>query len=270
MSLPTILVTGATDGIGAETARQLAQRGGRVLVHGRSEAKARAAADTCAKATGGACEPVWGDLASFAATRALAAQVREKAPALDGLVHNAGVFMNERVVTADGHETTFQVNHLAPFLLTALLRPALEAAPQGRVVTVSSIAHGRGRVDPNDLDLAQGFDGYRAYAASKLLNVYFTHELARRLAGTRVTAYALHPGVITTKLLKAGFGMAGASVEAGARTSVYCATAPELSQVSGRYYADAREARCAPHADDPALEAALWQRSAELAGVEPG
>jgi NAD(P)-dependent dehydrogenase (short-subunit alcohol dehydrogenase family) len=122
-------------------------------------------------------------------------------------------------------------------------------------------------VQLDDLDGARGFDGYRAYATSKLLNVHFTHELARRLEGTKVTAYALHPGVITTKLLQTGFGSTGASVEAGARTSVYCATAPELAQVSGRYYSDAREARCAAHALEPALEASLWQRSAELVGL---
>lgn len=264
MSLATILVTGATDGIGLETARQLASRGARVLVHGRTEAKARAACQTLAARGTATATPVWGDLSRFAETRALAAQVLSEAPALDALVNNAGVFMNERVLSDDGHELTFQVNHLAPFLLTALLRPALEAAPQGRVVTVSSIAHARGRVQLDDLDSARGFDGYRAYAASKLMNVYFTHELARRLAGTKVTAYALHPGVITTKLLQAGFGMAGASVEAGARTSVYCATEPSLATVSGRYYADAREGVAAPHSNDPALEAELWRRSETL------
>lgn len=267
MSLATILVTGATDGIGLETARQLAGRGARVLVHGRTEAKATAACEglTARGVTG--VRPVWGDLSRFDETRALAAQVRVEAPALDALVNNAGVFMNERVLSRDDHELTFHVNHLAPFLLTALLRPALEAAPQGRVVNVSSIAHARGRVQLDDLESARGFDGYRAYAASKLMNVYFTHELARRLAGTKVTAHALHPGVITTKLLQAGFGMAGASVEAGARTSVYCATEPSLATTSGGYYADAREATCAPHAKDPALEAALWQRSEAVVGA---
>lgn len=267
MSLPTIVVTGATDGIGLETARQLVQRGARVLVHGRTADKARAACATLERETAGRAEPVWGDLSSFDETRALAAQVLAAAPALDGLVNNAGVFMNERVLSKDGHELTFQVNHLAPFLLTALLRPALEAAPQGRVVNVSSVAHGRGRVDLDDLDAARAFSGYGAYAASKLLNVHFTHELARRLAGTKVTAYALHPGVITTKLLHAGFGMSGASVEAGARTSVYCATEPSLATVSGRYYSDAREVPCAPHANDPAIERALWERSAALVGL---
>ncbi|MFZ5446652.1 MAG: SDR family oxidoreductase [Myxococcota bacterium] len=266
MSQPTHLVTGATDGIGTATALELARRGARVLVHGRTEEKARHAATTLRERLADATfEPVWGDLSSFTQVRALAGQVASLAPSLDVLVNNAGVFMNERRLSGDGHELTFQVNHLAPFLLTALLRPQLEAAPQGRVVNVSSIAHNRGRVDLDNLEGQKRFDAYGAYALSKLLNVHFTHELARRLAGTRVTTYALHPGVITTKLLKAGFNMAGASVERGAATSVFCATEPGLA--TGRYFSDAREAKCAAHADDPALEARLWDLSARLTGA---
>lgn len=167
----------------------------------------------------------------------------------------------------DGLELTLQVNHLAPFLLTWLLRDALVAAPQGRVVNVSSVAHSRGRVDLGDLGMERRYDGYGAYAASKLLNVHFTHELARRLAGTRATTYALHPGVITTKLLKAGFNMAGGSVESGARTSVFCATDPSLAQVSGRYYSDGREVACSAHATNEPLEADLWAVSERLVGL---
>jgi NAD(P)-dependent dehydrogenase (short-subunit alcohol dehydrogenase family) len=183
------------------------------------------------------------------------------------LVNNAGAFFTERTETSDGFEATFQVNHLAPFLLTELLMPQLRAADAARVVNVSSMAHARGRVDLNDLDSKRRYEGYSAYALSKLLNVHFTHELARRLTGTHITANALHPGVITTKLLRTGFAMEGASLESGARTSVYCATAPELANVSGKYFSDSRQARCAPHALDARLEAELWAVSARRAGL---
>jgi retinol dehydrogenase-12 len=212
---------------------------------------------------------VWGDFGAFAQVRTLAAQVQQAAPVLDVLLNNAGVYLNRRSITEDGHETTFQVNHLAHFLLTGLLLPQLKAAKQGRVVNVASMVHSSGRLDLDDLELERGYDGYTAYANSKLANVCFTHELARRLAGTAVTTCALHPGVIGTKLLRGGFGGGGAEVEHGARTSVYCATAPELAKVSGRYYSDAHEVRCAPHANDEVLEKALWDVSARFTELSP-
>jgi retinol dehydrogenase-12 len=268
MTSQTHVVTGATDGIGLQTAKLLAQRGAHVLVHGRAEEKARKAVEVLSdKLPDARFTPVWGDLGRLAEVRTLAEQVRHHAPVLDGLVNNAGVFMKAWSETVDGFETTFQVNHLSHFLLTSLLLPELKAAPQGRVVNVSSMAHARGRVDLGDLDSKKRFDGYDVYALSKLLNVHFTHELARRLEGTRVTTYALHPGVITTKLLRTGFGMGGASVETGALTSVYCATEAELVSKTGRYFSDSREAREAPQASNPALERALWDESARRAGL---
>lgn len=263
--MKTGLVTGATDGIGLATAAGLAKAGWTVLVHGRSPPKAEAACARLAGAVpGGRFVPVSGDLASLAQVRALAAQVRQQAPALDALINNAGVFMTERVLTADGLETTLAVNHFAPFLLTGLLRPALEAAGAARVVNVSSIAHTRGRLRLDDLTFARGFEGYGAYAASKLANVLFTHALARRLAGTKVTTHALHPGVIDTKLLRQGFGVQGASVESGAATSLFAATSEALEGRTGLYLQDAKVARCAAHADDQALEEGLWEASARL------
>lgn len=265
MTARSCVVTGATDGIGLQTAFELGQLGWRVLVHGRSEAKAAAAVSTLKqRAPEARFEAVWGDLGRLSEVAALAKDVAARAPALDCLVNNAGVFMKSRTLTADGFETTFQVNHLAHFLLTNRLLPNLQAAEQGRVVNVSSMAHARGRVDLDDLDSARRFEGYDVYALSKLLNVHFTHELARRVADTRVTANSLHPGVISTKLLRTGFGMGGADLESGARTSVFCATAPELASVSGRYFSDGREARCAPHAKNPELEARLWDVSEAL------
>jgi NAD(P)-dependent dehydrogenase (short-subunit alcohol dehydrogenase family) len=267
MTNPTHLVTGATDGIGLATAAALSRLGARVLVHGRTEARAGEAVARLEAEAPGPFVPVWGDYARLDEVRALVGQVLAAAPTLDVLLNNAGLFSTERRLSADGHELTFQVNHLAPFLLTLGLKGAVLAAPQGRVVNVSSAAHQKGRVDLDDLESARAFDAYRVYAASKLLTLHFTHELARRLQGTRATTSALHPGVITTKLLLTGFKVTGATVEDGARTSVYCATSPELATVSGRYYSDAREARVAPQASQPELEAALWALSERLVGA---
>jgi NAD(P)-dependent dehydrogenase (short-subunit alcohol dehydrogenase family) len=194
----------------------------------------------------------------------LAAQAGERAPSLDVLINNAGVYEHQRRLTADGLELTMAVNHFAPFLLTHHLLGALSRAPRGRIVTVSSTAHQSGRLDLDDLTFARRYDGYAAYAASKLANVLFTVELAKRLEDSAVTANCLHPGVIATKLLRSGFGMGGAPVEQGARTSVYLATSPEIESVSGRYYVDCRPATPSRTARDEALAARLWQESERL------
>ncbi|MEZ4297794.1 MAG: SDR family oxidoreductase [Polyangiaceae bacterium] len=266
----TLLVTGATDGIGRQTALSLARRGARVLVHGRTRAKAESTRDDLrTDSRSPHVEAVWGDLSSFAEVRALAAQVSELAPRLDVLLNNAGVFMNERRLSPDGFELTFAVNHLAPFLLTHLLLPSLRESPSPRVVNVSSVAHTRGAIDFDDLDLARRFDGYRAYAASKLMNVLFSFDLARRLRSPLVAVNALHPGVITTKLLREGFGSTGASLESGAATSLRLATDPALAAVTGKYFSDQREATPAKMASDRALQERLYTVSARLTSVPP-
>lgn len=267
--MKTVLVTGATDGIGLETARQLVAHGWHVLVHARSEDKAERAAHALGDAAlhggrldgHGRTEAVWGEFCRMAEVRRLAHQVLAKAPVLDALINNAGTYQNERHITADGLELTMAVNHFAPFVLTHHLLPALLHAASGRIVTVSSIAHARGRIDPGDLAFHAGFDGYAAYAASKLANILFTRALARRLAGSRVTANCLHPGVISTKLLWAGFKAKGRSVQEGARTSVWLATAPHVAGVSGGYFVDCVAREPAPAARDEALAEALWQAS---------
>lgn len=264
----TCIVTGATEGIGFYTALDLAKAGFAVGVHGRNEAKAaKACAALKDQVPRGEFVPLWGDLSSLSQVRTLAKQAAEKFPRLDVLVNNAGVFMNERVLTGDGLETTMAVNHFAPFLLTALLRPALERAPAARVVNVSSMAHGNGRVDLKDLNFDKRYDGYAAYSASKAANVLFTHALARRLEGTQVTTHALHPGVISTKLLHQGFGAGGARTESGSKTSVYVATAKELAGKTGLYFSDAREVPCGKHVNDRALEEGLWEASVKATGL---
>jgi retinol dehydrogenase 14 len=251
----TILVTGATDGIGKETARVLVKQGARVLVHGRTSEKAERVARELK------AEAVFGDLSSMAEVRALAAQI----PAVDVVVHNAGVFMNSRTPTVDGFETTFAVNHLAPFLLTQLLLPSLRDRDDARVVVVSSVAHNTGRVDLNDLQMTRGYDGYRAYATSKLMNVLFAYEMARR--EPTIAFNALHPGVISTKLLRTGFGMGGAPLETGARTSVKVATDPALRGVTGKYFSDERETTSSGASHDRDLQRALYEKSLALAGL---
>jgi len=258
----TVLVTGATDGIGRETARELGEFGWRVLVHGRSEAKARHAVGELGKRVAKAAfVPVWGDFARMRAVVELATQVQAVAPALDVLLNNAGVFEEHRVVTEDGFERTMAVNHYAPFLLTHHLLPAVRRAATGRIVTLSSMAHSGARLAPADLTFATGYAGYAAYAASKLANILFTFALAKRLEGSGMTGNCCHPGVISTKLLRRGWGMGGAPVASGARTPVYLATSPDVEQVSGRYFDNRRAVTPSPPARDAALADALWLAS---------
>ena len=264
----TILVTGATDGIGKQTALELARRGHHVLVHGRSEARVAATRDELVRQVKDArVDGVTFDLASLAAVRAGAARLLDQHERLHLLINNAGVFAHERRVSADGFELTFAVNHLAHFLLTELLLPRLQASGPARVVNVSSQAHQGSRLDVNDLQLTRGYSGFAAYAASKLANVLHANALAARLDATRVTANSLHPGVIGTKLLKEGWGASGATLEQGARTSLYVALEPKLAGVSGRYFSDSREARPSTAALDVRLGQALEDASRKLVGL---
>jgi retinol dehydrogenase 14 len=265
-----ILVTGATDGIGRETARLLAAQGHRVVLHGRTAATAEGAARQLSR------DLPTADLATAAAdlsrpgeVRAMAEALRTAHPRLDVLLHNAGVYLTARQVTPEGLEVTFAVNHLAPFLLTHLLLDRVRAA-RGRVVLVSSGVHGNAALDLDDLQGERGYDGYTAYARSKLCNVLFAAELAARLAGSGATANALHPGVVGTKLLRAGFAMDGPdSLAQGAATSVYLATSPEVEGVSGRYFVRRKAVAASRLVRDATLRAGLWAASERLLGLAP-
>jgi NAD(P)-dependent dehydrogenase (short-subunit alcohol dehydrogenase family) len=261
------LVTGATSGIGLQTALDLARMGVQVVVHGRSQETVDRARRTVEEA-GGKVEGVAFELSSLASVRRGAEELARRFPRLDVLVNNAGVFMNERVVTEDGLETTFQVNHLAPFLLTSLLLQGPLKGPGARIVNVSSIAHSRGRMRFEDPQLARGFQGYAAYAQSKLANILFTLELAERLPASQATVNCLHPGVVSTKLLIHGFGMNGSdTVEEAAETSVFLATSPEVEGVTGRYFARKREVNPAPQALEVDSRKQLWELSEKLCGL---
>ena len=265
-----VLVTGATDGIGRATVRALAAAGLRVIVHGRAKTKVDAVlAQLMAELPGAELEGVSFDLGSLAAIRRGAEQILARVPALHVLVNNAGIFAPERVLTEDGIELTFAVNHIAPFLLTELLAPRLEASATtapSRVINVASIAHARGRIHLDDLSLERGWTGYAAYAMSKLANVMHALALAERHAADKLVAYSLHPGVISTKLLRQGFGpVAGAAVEAGARTSVRLAGEEEVTAPSGSYFSEGVQTQPATAARDAATRAALWEASRRLA-----
>ena len=263
--MKTALITGATDGIGRQTARQLIAGGWRVLVHGRNQSKAADQAKALAREHADAhIEPVSGDLSRMSEVTALADQVRDAAPVLDVLINNAGVYEPRRHLTADGFERTMAVNHFAHFLLTRRLLDTITGAPGGRIVVVSSMTHQGARLDLGDLTFARGYSAYSAYAASKLANILFARALAERLEGTSTTVNALHPGVIGTKLLRAGFGMGGSPVEQGARTSVYLATSPEVQGVTGKYFVDSHEARMSTEARDRGLAQSLWAESERL------
>lgn len=256
--MPRTLVTGATAGIGLETARELAKRGHAIWLHGRSEVSASGAVTKLrSDDPTAAIVPVWGDLASFEEVRELGRALQGNA--INRVIHNAGVVMPTPTRTVDGFETTWAVNHLAPFLLTSLLIDELLEQDDARVITVSSIGHTAGRIHFDDLNLEGRYDRIAAYCQSKLANVLFTEELARRTVGTNLVAHALDPGVVRTGLLdRTGFGNQPAQSPAdGARTSVFLATDPAVAEFSGAYFVDSRRAMSVGTNLD--LAARLWE-----------
>ncbi|MCE1189363.1 MAG: SDR family oxidoreductase [Ignavibacteria bacterium] len=258
----TVLVTGATDGIGKATAAALAKMGCQVLVHGRKFDRATAITNELISHSGNnKIIPVSANLASMNEIFAMAQQIRNSFESLDVLINNAGVYMKTRELTEDGLEMTFGVNHISHFLLTNLLLPLIRKSPEGRIVTVSSVAHQRGVLDFTDLQFERGYNGYSAYSLSKLCNILFANKLARLLENDGITSNSLHPGVVTTKLLRAGFSMEGISTSEGAETSVYVATSTQARNVTGKYFSDSRETACSHIASDELKADKLWEIS---------
>jgi NAD(P)-dependent dehydrogenase (short-subunit alcohol dehydrogenase family) len=279
MTGKTVLITGGTGGIGKATAIGLAALGAHVAITGRDLGRAEAAAADIRDTTGNPDVDAFGaDLSSQVEVRRLAAEVLEANPRLDVLINNVGGFWATRHVTADGLEHTFAVNHLAAYLLTNLLLDRLKASTPARVVTVASNAQSLGRIDFEDLQGERTYSGQTAYNQSKLADVMFTYELARRLAGTGVTATVLHPGVVRT-----GFGAEDPSrifkllvplwrpfmktPRDGAATSIYLASSPEVAGVTGMYFADSRPRTSNKTSYDEAAAARLWQVNASLVGL---
>jgi len=262
-----MLVTGSTDGIGKQIALGLGKGGARVLVHGRSRPKVDAAiADLQEEAPGAELDGVSFDLGSIESIKKGVAQIKEKTQRLDVLVLNAGIFAAERVITGDGIELTLAVNHVGHVLLEQLLEPMLVAAAPGRVIVMTSVAHTRGRIHLDDLTLEKAYSGYAAYAQSKLANVMFALSLAEKHGPDQLLAYAVHPGVVATKLLRQGFGpVPGVKPEEGARTAIDLALSDPPMASSGAYYAEGMQADPAPAARDDATRAALWSETARLA-----
>jgi NAD(P)-dependent dehydrogenase (short-subunit alcohol dehydrogenase family) len=269
--MTTILVTGASDGIGRETALELARRGATVLLHGRDAGRLREAHERLKRESHGAPpEPVRADFASLDEVRALAQEVEARGIELHVLVNNAGLFARRPAKSRDGQEITFAVNHLAPFLLTHLLLEGAAGKTLERIVNVSSGAHASGSIDLEEPDGSRsGKTGYEAYAASKLANILFSVELARRLLPRRIDVNSLHPGVVSTKLLREGFGEGGPdSLEEGAETSVHLAL-DEARGVTGKYFVRSRQATPSAAAREAALARGLYERSCALTGARP-
>ncbi len=272
------LITGATSGIGLVAAREIGRRGARVVLVGRDAARCDAAAREVSAAAGGRQpETLLADLSSQRQVRELAQKFRQRHDRLDVLVNNAGGMWLERHLTEDGLERTFAVNHLAYFLLTHLLLDTLKASAPARVVNVSSGAHRRATLDFGDLQGEHGYSGWQAYCRSKLENVLFTYELARRLRGTGVTANALHPGWVATgfgghngwrgALIRGLSRLFALTPEQGARTIVYLATSPDVANVSGQYYFQDRAVSTSPASYDEQAAERLWRVSEQLTGV---
>ena len=275
-----VVITGATSGIGQVAAEKLAGLGARLVLVARDKARGEATLARLAAIAPGVAHSIhYADLSRVAQMKQVAAEIAAAEPRLDVLINNAGALFGSRQVTEDGLELTFATNHLSYFVLTDGLRQRLLASAPSRVINTSSDAHGRARLDFDDLQSARDYGGFKVYGRSKLCNILFTRELARRLAGTGVTANCLHPGFVDTRF---GDHSGGAfsyvirlakpfaiSPEKGAQTLVYLASSPEAENVSGQYFYKCRPAAPSPAAQDDAAARRLWLESARLAGVEP-
>ena len=276
----TCLITGATSGIGKAAAVQLAELGATLVLVGRNPAKTEAVIGEVKQRTGNAeVYALIADLSVQQAVRRLAGDFADRYPRLDVLVNNAGAVMLSRQESADGIEMTFAVNHLNYFLLTSMLLDVLRSSSPSRIINVSSSSHHNGPMDFEDLQLRHGYGGYRAYGRSKLANLLFTYELARRLEGTGVTVNGMHPGMVVTNLVANNgplgrlynlfLRLAGRSVQSGARTITYLASSTDVEKVSGKYFVDQAPVSSAPDSYDEDAALRLWRASEELTGLGP-
>lgn len=274
---PTCVITGASSGIGAETAVGVARAGHDVALVGRDRARLGDVAARCREA-GAEATTYSADFASLEEVRRLADELLRDHSRIEVLVNNAGAALTERRLTTDGYEATFAVNHLAPYLLTRLLLDRIIASAPARVVVVASDAHKFGDVDPDDWMMETGWKPMKAYGRSKLCNMLFTTELARRVDGTGVAVNCLHPGFVSTalgrenRLAQIGLRLIRPFISGpakGARTSVLLATEAAGASNAGRYFVNGQPRAAKPYATDPANARRLWKDSAKMVGVEP-
>ena len=266
MKKKTILITGSTDGIGKETAFELASMGHHVIMHGKREDYGKQLSEEIKKITGNqSVDYVNANLSDFREIKNLTKQIKEHYLKIDVLLNNAGVFMNEKVILPNGLEMTFMVNHMAVFCITNELLELVKKSKHGRIIVTSSMAHSSS-IDFNNLNGEKYWDPYNSYAVSKLANILFSYKLNRNLQQQKcnVTVNCLHPGVISTKLLHAGWGIGGASLQHGAATSVYLATSPEVENVSGRYFVNKQPQKSSAFSYDEKAQDKLWQISTDI------
>lgn len=275
MTGKTVLITGATNGIGKEAARGLAKLGARVLIVGRDAQKCAQTVAELQTSTGNqAIEALRADLSALSEVRRLADEVKARCPRLDVLLNNAGAYFDKRLTSADGYEMTFALNHLSYFYLTNLLLDLLKASAPARIVNVSSDAHRFARLNLINPHKPPVYSGFRIYGESKLANVVFTYELARRLEGTGVTVNAMHPGFVrsgfgrnNTGLIAKIFGAMqrfALTPEQGADTLIYLASSPEVEGVSGKYFTKRKAVPTSRASYDQATWEALWTLSERL------
>ena len=273
----TIVITGATSGIGEVAAIRLAEKGARIVMIARDPARAEATLERLRRANP-AVDPVahMADLSRLSEMTRVAREIADEEPEIDVLINNAGALFNKRQVTKDGLEMTFALNHMSYFVVTNILLDNLTAAGAARIVSTSSEAHRRGTIDFNDLQLETGYGGFRAYCKSKLMNVLFTRELARRLKGAGVTANCLHPGFVNTRFgdNNRGFAITALGLakrfaitpKEGAETIIYLASSPQADGVTGKYFYKCRESTPTEAAQNDEDAARLWAVSADIAG----
>ncbi|NVM56274.1 MAG: SDR family oxidoreductase [Candidatus Helarchaeota archaeon] len=277
MSGKICIVTGANAGIGKATAMELAKMGATVVMVCRSPERGGAAlADIKQKSGNDSVDLMIADLSSMNSIRQFAADFKAKYKKLHVLINNAGVHLAEHILTVDGYECTFATNHLGYFLLTNLLLDVIKASAPARIINVSSEAHGLSKIYFDDLQLEKNFDGFRAYTQSKLANIMFTYELARRIEGTGVTVNCLHPGMVLTNMgrnsedVRRVMQEAGDSIltpEEGAATSIYLATSPEVENVTGKYFDNKKAVKSSRKSYDQNSQQRLWELSEKLTGL---
>ena len=265
--MKTILITGSTDGIGKQTAFELARMGHEIILHGRNEMVGIILKEDIIRQTGNERIHYFNaDLTDFAAINSLAEEIKSNFSKLDVLLNNAGVLQKHRQILETGFEMTFMVNYLAPFSLTLQLLDLVRKSDEGRIVNVSSQAQG-GSMDFDNLNGEKYYDMYNAYGLSKLENCLFTYKLARELAGSNISVHALHPGVIATKLLHMGWGSGGTPVHTGAKTTVYVSVSEDLKGKSGLYFVNALERKSSAISYDKKIQERLWEMSLGFCGM---